>query len=807
MATKKGFERIHSKSELKWDLFNPQPEFNYTKMAKNLDISTLDNPYIQVIWEDTSENFTQERIKSVKQYFMKKYDSTNINVITKVKTSDDVQQTIDVSVNIMDKNYLKELIKNFLESKNLEKHYDQVLNIDLAVENRMLINEVEVTPFKRWYIKKIEFSNFLSYGENQVIDFTKCDGITVVESDPPNFGGKTVLTVDLLLFLFFNTTSKNQKAEEIFNRFTDKNKVVVRGEIVIDGEEYLIARHIERKKAKSGEWNVKTELEFFKKLADGQLLNFTGEQRRETEEFIKTSIGNIDDFLMTILTTASNLEDLLDAKPTARGQVLSRFLGLEFLKKKEENGKEIYSEFSKGMLSNVYNTETLKQNISDAKENITTLTEEIDVANNKIADVDNRLQKGQDYKDNLLKSKYMDIDKDLVILNPVNLEREINDYKQTIQTIQRQINEVKIVEPKEFYHEEKHDAVKDKLKSVNGELVLAKNKVEEIQELVEKYGDGIQCEHCGIKLMEAELTKKKIEQLDAYKKMVKEFEKEIKTLEKKEESFTQLKKDFDEYEKNKLIKEKYEISLESNTIKLGQSEEKLKRYQDVQDKIKKNNDIDAQLIKANMRIDELISEKRGYERTLTSNQVQIKTLENQIETNHDLIGRIAEEFEREKIYKIYLEVFGKNGISKIIMKTMMPLINQELQRLLMDSCYFNLEIRINDKNEVEFMMIDNSTGIEKLMTSGSGYERTIAAMALRAVLSKVCSLPKPNIIVWDEVFGKISNDNLEMVGEFFSKMREYFEKIFVITHNPLVNNWANNVVRITKTDNISRVSQ
>ena len=807
MATKKGFERIHSKSELKWDLFNPQPEFNYTKMAKNLDISTLDNPYIQVIWEDTSENFTQERIKSVKQYFMKKYASTNINVITKVKTSDDVQQTIDVSVNIMDKNYLKELIKNFLESKNLEKHYDQVLNIDLAVENRMLINEVEVTPFKRWYIKKIEFSNFLSYGENQVIDFTKCDGITVVESDPPNFGGKTVLTVDLLLFLFFNTTSKTQKAEEIFNRFTDKNKVVVRGEIVIDGEEYLIARHIERKKAKSGEWNVKTELEFFKKLADGQLLNFTGEQRRETEEFIKTSIGNIDDFLMTILTTASNLEDLLDAKPTARGQVLSRFLGLEFLKKKEENGKEIYSEFSKGMLSNVYNTETLKQNISDAKENITTLTEEIDVANNKIADVDNRLQKGQDYKDNLLKSKYTDIDKDLIILNPVNLEREINDYKQSIQSIKRQINEVKIVEPKEFYHEEKHDAVKDKLKSVNGELVLAKNKVEEIQELVEKYGDGIQCEHCGIKLMEAELTKKKIEQLDAYKKMVKDFEKEIKALEKKEESFTQLKKDFDEYEKNKLIKEKYEISLESNTIKLGQSEEKLKRYQDVQDKIKKNNDIDAQLIKANMRIDELISEKRGYERTLTSNQVQIKTLENQIETNHDLIGRIAEEFEREKIYKIYLEVFGKNGISKIIMKTMMPLINQELQRLLMDSCYFNLEIRINDKNEVEFMMIDNSTGIEKLMTSGSGYERTIAAMALRAVLSKVCSLPKPNIIVWDEVFGKISNDNLEMVGEFFSKMREYFEKIFVITHNPLVNNWANNVVRITKTDNISRVSQ
>jgi DNA repair exonuclease SbcCD ATPase subunit len=104
-------------------------------------------------------------------------------------------------------------------------------------------------------------------------------------------------------------------------------------------------------------------------------------------------------------------------------------------------------------------------------------------------------------------------------------------------------------------------------------------------------------------------------------------------------------------------------------------------------------------------------------------------------------------------------------------------------------------------------MIDNNTQIEKLMSSGSGYERTIASLALRAVLSKICSLPKPNIIVFDEVFGKISNENLDMVSEFFKKIKEYFEKIFVITHNPLVTNWSDNVVRIEKVDNISFVNQ
>ena len=792
---------------MKWDLFNPKPEFNYKTMAHKLDTTTLENPYIQVIWEDIPENFTQERIKSVKQYFQKKYNSNNINVVTKVKTEDGIQQTIDISANVMDKNYQNELVRSLVEAKGHAALIPSIMNIDTAVEQKMLLDEVEITPFKKWYIRKIEFSNFLSYGENQVIDFDKCNGITVVESDPPNFGGKTVLTVDLLLFLFFNTTTKTQKAEEIFNRFTDKNKVSVSGEITIDGEDYIIVRTIERKKNKAGEWNVKTELEFFKKLADGQLLNFTGEQRRETENFIKKSIGEEDDFLMTILTTASNLEDLIDAKPTARGQVLSRFLGLEFIKKKEETAKEIYSEFSKGMMSNVYNTESLRQDNETSKSEIDKLKQEIKDADEKNLDVEQRLQKGQDYKDNLLKSKYTDLDQELVILKPEHLKNNIKDGEERVKRVKGQIEEVNVVEPKEFYHEDKHDEVKEQINKTKIDLNRARDKWEDISDMVTKYGNGVECQHCGIKLMEAELTKKKISELDEWKNKVDTLTEQVQNLEEKEKLFRNLKQEFDTYERNKLIKEKYELSLESEELKLNQLKDKLVRYEGVQEKIKKNNDIDAQLIKANMRIDELMNEKRGYDRIKVSNNLNIEKYTERIEKNNDIIAKIAEEFEREKLYKIYLDVFGKNGITKMIMKTMMPLINQELQRLLIDSCYFNLEIRISEKNEVEFIMIDNSTGIEKLMSSGSGYEKTIASMALRAVLAKVSSLPKPNILAFDEAFGKISNENLELVGEFFLKIKSYFEKIFVISHNPLINNWADSVVRITKVDNVSKVKQ
>lgn len=789
------------------DLFNPPKLFDYKTMSKKIKIEEYENPYVQVVWEDTPENFTQERIKSVKQYFTKKYNTTNVNVITKSKQTDDVAQTVDVSFNIMDKNYQRELIKGLLESKGNMDLYDSIISIDGAVENKLLVQDIEVSPFKKWFIKKIHFSNFLSYGDEQVLDFEKCNGITVVESDPPNFGGKTVLTVDLLMFLFFNTTSKTQKAEEIFNRFRDSNKVSVRGEIVIDGDEYVVSRNIERKKAKSGDWNVKTELDFLKKLPDGSYQNFTGEQRRETEKFIKNSIGEMDDFLMTILTTSSNLEELIDSKPTARGQVLSRFMGLEFLKRKEEAGKEIYSEFSRGMLSNVYNSETLKQEITSSEEQIITFKQSNENIEKDLKDVSDRLARGQEYKDGLLNAKFSDIDQELISLNPVSLKTDISNVEGECEKIEGLIKSVVVKEPTQYYHEDKHDEVRREINDMNIQIAQLDIQISGLEKLKSEVSGGIKCEHCGIELMNAAITNAKIAELDGFILQMGEKTKLLRDLTSKEQGFTQLKKEFDEYEKNKLIREKYEVSLEAAKLKLERVKDKLKRYEESQEKIKKNQELEAQILKAQLRIDELINQKRNFERQQVQNSNQIENLETKISKNTDLITKIGQEFEKEKVYKLYLELFGKNGISKIIMRTMMPVINQELQRLLQDSCYFNLEIRINDKNEVEFMMIDNSTGVEKLMSSGSGYERTIASMALRSVLSKICSLPKPNVIVWDEVFGKISNENLELVGEFFSKIKDYFEKIFVITHNPLVSNWADNIVKIKKEENVSKVIQ
>jgi len=777
-------------------------------MTKEIDFSKFDNPNIQVVWEDYNENFTQDRIKSVKHYFQKKYNTTNVNVITKAKVQkEDGEQTVDVSVNIMDTNYQVELLKQFLTSKNYDKHLDDILNHNKMVENKMQETETDSAVFKKWFIKNIEFSNFLSYGENQVVDFEKSNGLTVIESNPPNFGGKTVLSVDLLLFLFFNETTKTTKAEEIFNRFTDKDKVTVKGEIIIDGEEYIIVRNIERKLSKKGEWNVKTELDFFKKMADGTLQNFTGEQRRETEKFIKDSIGTKEDFLMTILTTATNLEELIDSKPTARGQVLSRFMGLDFLRRKEDAAKSIYSDFSKSMLSNIYNTEQLKTDNENNETKITELRDNLKTYKDDLKTIEENIVKGKDYRDDMLRKKHTDIDVEISRLNPSQVRQEIENHEYQVEQTKTKLNELNVVEPKEYYKEDEHDKVKEEYNVAFKEKVQLDTKISEIQKLRSSVKDGIKCEHCGIDLMNASITQQKISELDGYISQKEEKEGLMTVLTSKEKRFVDIKRQFDEYEKNKLIKEKHEATIENYQLKIGGLQTKLTEYDKMLDKIKANEHIDTMLIKANMRLEDLDRQKTQKQNQINNDEYSIKTLEEKIKTNLNNIIKIAEEQEKEKIYKIFLEAYGKNGISKIIMKTMIPLINSELQRLMEESAYFKLQIQINDKNEVEFNMIDNGTGIEKLMASGSGYERTIASLALRSVLSKICSLPKPNIVVMDEVFGKISNENLEMVHSFFVAIKDFFPTILLISHNPLITNWADNLINITKTDNISTVSQ
>lgn len=770
----------------------------------------MSNPFIKVEWEDVAENFTPERIKRVKTYFQTKYDTTHVQVITKTlsQKQDTRLKTLEVSDNILDNQFQKKLMKDFLSENDVQTKWDLVDRLDNRVNGEISKENENKVRYNKWYIKKVEFSNFLSFGNNNTIDFTDLSGITVIESNPRNFGGKSTSSVDLLMFLFFNSTTKTKTNGEIFNKFTDVDTVSVKGYITIDGDEYVIVRTLSRKKSRSGDYTVKSELEFYKEKEDGELENLTGEQRRETETFISSAIGTEEDFLSTILTTGYNLEELIESKPTARGQILTRFLGLESLKQKEEVCRNIYNDWSKKLVSNSYNIAQLKIDITAHEESIIRSNNDISTYTKLLEEYDVRYNKLEDRKEHILGLRSNDIDQDLIRTNPTSLEKEISQITSLKLTSQQNADGILIVEPSRYYLEEEHNQLKDKMNQLILENRLGERDKTEKEKHIKLLEEGKICPKCNRPLDDVDHTdelgetKKCVEEID---KDTEKNDKELEDLKKQSDSYETLKIEFDTYERNKLRKARYELEVEQKQVDINAKQLKLDNYVANRKKLEDNQKIDTELVTLRTQIESLNGDIRISNTTIERNKNNITSMEEKIGICNDLITKIRAEEELQGVFKTYLLVYGKNGISKTILKNMIPLINQELSRLLSESCYFILELNINDKNELDFIMIDSETRVVKSLNSGSGYERTIASLALRSVLTKVSSLPKPNIVVMDEVFGKVADENLEMVGEFFKKIKNYFEHIFVISHNPLIRNWSDNLIMIKKEDNVSSI--
>jgi DNA repair exonuclease SbcCD ATPase subunit len=768
------------------------------------------NPFIKVEWEDTPENLTQERIKRVKTYFEKKYNSTNVKLVTKIlsNNSNTKLQSLDASDNILDPQYQKNLIKDFIKENKIDVKWEMIDRLDNRVNGEIDKSNQNKVRYNKWFIKRVEFSNFLSFGDDNVINFTDLDGITVIESTPKNFGGKSTSTVDLLMFLFFNSTTKTKTNAEVFNKFRDTDYVKVKGYVTIDGEDYVIERNVSRKKSKAGEYTVKNELEFYKISEDGTVNNLSGEQRRETETFITTAIGTEEDFLSTILTTGNNLEELIDSKPTARGQILTKFLGLESLKQKEEVAKEIYSDWSKKLISNTNNIVQLELNNTEHQESISNSESEIVRLETALSDFEKELKRLEDRRDEVLGSRNNDIDKDLINTNPVLLEREIADLERVKQTSKTNADAVSVIEPSEYYLEDEHEKLSQ---IINGHLIEGKVDYDAIgrnEELIRKFEKGEICPTCNRALEDVDHTDEinKIKELiEVLKKSQQERQIKLDELTEQEKGYKTLKVQYEEYERNKLRKGRYELEVEQKQVEIDAKKLRLERYDDNKKKLEDNQKIDAEVMALRTKIETANGDIRQSTTNIERHRGNIVTMNDKIKVNLDLISKIKSEEELVGVFKTYLTIYGKNGISKVIMKNMIPLINQELHRLLSDSCYFTLELNINEKNELEFLMIDNETRVVKTLISGSGYEKTISSLALRSVLTKISSLPKPNIVVMDEVFGKVADDNLEMVGEFFKKIKNYFEHIFVISHNPLIRNWSDNIIMVGKTENVSSI--
>ena len=479
---------------------------------ENLDALS---PYakVKVYWDDRPENYNKESKNRIRSHFAKKYgfNKNNIDVIyrpVKLAENGDVIEITGANIeNIMDSTYQRELMKEWIKRENVIVNFDRILALDDIVNSELNI-ENDLVQHRSWSIRWLMIDNFLSFGEKNYMPFNKLRGLTVVNSLPANQGGKTTLTIDALKFLLHGSTTKTDKNEEIFNQYSDKNELVVRGMIEIMGEETIIERKMKRSAKKGGGWNVTNKVNYFKLLPDGEEEQLNEEDAIRTTAKLKNTIGNEKEFEMLALATEKNLDDLIGLTTTESSKVLTRLIGLEIIEQKEAAVRKMYNEFDKKKKSNQYDVVSLSHEIEEHKENVEWSISTQDDFNKKLESAKNEIIKLNNEKDSLLNSK-ITIDVSIITLNPSTLQDVIDEIIKDGKELAKKKEGfvARITEIGEVnFNEDEYEELRKLRNRTNVAIQVAQVDIEKLKVTIKDLIAGGICKACNRKLDDVDNT-------------------------------------------------------------------------------------------------------------------------------------------------------------------------------------------------------------------------------------------------------------------------------------------------------------
>ena len=139
---------------------------------------------------------------------------------------------------------------------------------------------------------------------------------------------------------------------------------------------------------------------------------------------------------------------------------------------------------------------------------------------------------------------------------------------------------------------------------------------------------------------------------------------------------------------------------------------------------------------------------------------------------------------------------GKDGISYNIIASNLHVINLEIKKILSGTVSFNIFLEDEDKEINIYLKHGNNK--KRAIELCSGAEKTVAAIAIRAALMSVTTLPVPNMIVFDEIFDALDPENLEAVNKILQNLKRLFEVILIITHSDTVKEICDSVIFIER---------
>ena len=783
-----------------------------------------ENAKIHINWKVSPYDYSKEKEKSIIAKASKKYSipKDHIRVIPDFLTIDkdgkEISLTSDVVTNIQNPEFQVKLFKDWLKNNKIEDcDFELVKKIDSQINSKIDYNAYE--KYKRYSIKWIKWDNFLSYGPGNYFDFTTLDGLVLLNGEPANQSGKTTFAIDLIHFLLFGKIEKYPTLDKIFNKhLPEAQQVVVEGCIEIDGIDYIIKRVLSRPALSKRTAKSKTtqKVEYYrivgdkKEALDDYVENQNEENSIQTNKAIKEAIGRESDFDLIISITESNLDDLIKKKETERGRLLSRWIGLLTIEEKDVLAREQYNtEVKPYLISNRYDTETLLREIEAYNLSIKDLKKQIKNYKKQNDELDKEIDNLEKSKSVMLSSKQT-IDQNLLNIDITTLNNNINESvrlgkekSEKLKEINKEIEEIGDIQ---FLV-----ADYDKLVENQGKLNIKKGTLGEqyknIKNTIQHLKTSEYCPTCGRKLDNVDNSAKIKENEDTLEKVTNEGKETASKLKTIAEQIESMKDKREKYtRKSQLIMQKsaLELNIEQLRSKYKDLTSTLKEYNKNSDAIDKNNQLDISIRNTTSSLTDKRNTQATNNRYISDNENTIKNYTKEIDDRNKLINQIKEENHLVKNWKIYLEMIGKNGISKMVLRETLPIINARLSQLLADVCDFDVEIRINDKNEVMFYIIKD--GVMSDLSGGSGFEKTAASLALRCVLGDISSFPKPNFCVCDELLGRVASSNYDNMHHLYDKMLESYDFIIQISHLEDIKDWHSKIISVNKKDNISHLS-
>ena len=776
---------------------------------------------IHMHWKVSPYDYSKEKLNSLEAAISKKYSipKDKVKVIPEfimVNTNGEkVSINEEIIQNIQDPVFQVQLFKEWLElNKITDCDFDLIKKIDSEINAR--IDYQVYDKYKRYSIKWLRWDNFLSYGAGNVFDFTNIGRLALLSSEPANQGGKTTFCIDLIRFLLFGTSTRYRTQAELFNQYIpEATTLTAEGCITIDGVDYVIKRTVSRPSLERRTDKSKTvqKVEYYKIIGGNkeELEDYVDNQQEannvETNKVIKEAIGRESDFDLIMSVTDKTLDDLVEKKETERGRLLARWIGLLPIEEKDKLAREKFNqEIKPFLLSNQYNTETLLQEIQAYEINIKTLKGDNKKYKAENKTLEKEIETLEGTKATLLSSK-KSIDENLLKIDITTLKKQIENCitegkkkAEELNAIDKELNEIGEVD----FSVEEFDKLQEDLVRLNGERVSVGERYKNTTHNIQHLKSSEVCPTCGRKLDNVDNTAK-IKELETELAKIEEEGKkkrtEIDDVTKKIES---KKKDRELYTRKTTIsmkKSALEVTRERLRGEYREKNQLFKEYNENSEAIEKNNKIDMDI----RNTDVIINGKRNTRDTnlsyITKNETEVKTEELAIESRKEIIAKIKQEEILVKNWKIYIELVGKNGISKMVLRRTLPIINARLSQLLNDVCDFDVEVGIDAKNDVTFYLIKD--GVYKNLHGGSGFELTAAALALRSVLADMSTIPRCGMLVLDEVWGRVSKENYDNMKNLITKIAQSYDSMILISHLDEIRDWCQNHIVVRKENNVS----